>query len=69
MWIAMNQLFRDEKEQFDLRACCEDCAYFGQESEKCAMLYPSNPHREQSFEQARDDDRIYFCKMFEVDDA
>jgi hypothetical protein len=69
MWIAMDQTFRDERKKFDLRLCCEHCAYFSEESSKCAMLYPPEPHRAKSLEEAQDQDRIYFCKMFEVDDA
>ena len=69
MYVAMDKNFREEQARFDLRACCEHCAYFGGESAKCAMLYPPEPHREKSFENALDGDRIYFCKMFEVDDA
>lgn len=68
MWVSMNERYRLEKERYNLKECCEDCRHFFNDSQ-CAMLYPVKPHRRESFEMAKDGERIYFCKMFEVDDA
>lgn len=69
MWIAMNERFREEQQRFSLKASCEHCAYFCPNTTRCAMLYPVEPHREEAFSRAEEGERIYFCKMFEVDDA
>lgn len=65
----MNERFRREIERYNLKSNCEHCAHFGGKSERCSMLYPVTPHREDTFLKAKDDERVYFCKMFEVDDA
>lgn len=69
MWIAMNERFRREREQFNLKDCCEDCRHFCHERQSCEVMYPVEPHRQATFDRAQDNERIYFCKMFEVDDA
>ena len=69
MWIVMNERFRSEAAQFNLKECCEDCRHFCPERQKCGVMYPVTPHLQQSFAQAQDGERIYFCKMFEVNDA
>lgn len=66
MWIPMTKQFRAEKEKYDLRGCCEECRYYCEQKDKCAMLYPLSPHRKKHFEEAKEGERIYFCKMFEV---
>ena len=67
MWIAMSEKYRREKEQYRLKECCEDCRYFCAERKKCAMLYPTQPHMKETFLKAKDEERIYFCKMFEAE--
>ena len=69
MFVIMNDRYRQEKEQFGLKESCEDCRHFFSDGARCAMLYPSKPHRRETFAQAKDGERIYFCKMFEVEDA
>jgi hypothetical protein len=64
----MNERFKREREQFKLKESCEYCRHFCAEREACAVMYPPNPHREAVFNNALDGERIYFCKMFEVDD-
>ncbi len=66
MWIVMDEQYRREKEQFRLKDCCEDCAHYCAERNKCGMLYPVEPHLEKTFNKAQDGERIYFCKMFEA---
>ena len=66
MWIAMNEQYQQEKTQFDLRECCEDCRHYCEIRNKCAMLYPIEHHLKETFLSAKTGDRIYFCKMFEA---
>lgn len=69
MWLLMDESYRLEKERYNLKESCEDCRHFCVEREQCGVLYPVNAHRRASFMNAKDGERIYFCKMFEVDDA
>lgn len=69
MYITMNEQYRREKEQFALKECCEHCLHFCAERKECEVMYPVEPHLRSTFDQAKDGERIYFCKMFEVDNA
>lgn len=69
MWIAMNQTYREQKQLYRLKECCEDCIHFCSERKQCEVLYPVEPHLQKTFDEANDGDRIYFCKMFEANDA
>lgn len=69
MWITMNERFKKEESDYNLKAYCEDCTYFFKDEARCAMLYPILPHQKEAFQNAKDGERIYFCKMFEVDNA
>ena len=69
MWVTMDARFREERKKFNLKESCEDCRHFCLERKRCAVIYPVDPHLKASFENASDGDRIFFCKMFEVDDA
>lgn len=62
----MNEKYRREKEQFRLKESCEDCMHYCEQRNKCGMLYPVAPHRRQTIDNAEDQARIYFCKMFEA---
>jgi hypothetical protein len=62
----MNKTFKEQSKQFGLVANCESCRYFCKERELCGILYPVKPHREKTFKEAKDGERIYFCKMFEA---
>jgi len=66
MWIPMTETYRQEKARFNLKESCEACRYYCEKSDRCSMLYPMEPHREQTFREAKDGERIYFCKMFEA---
>jgi len=69
MWVTINERYRLEKEKYNLKECCEDCLHFCPTREACEVMYPVKPHRRQTFLEAQDGERIYFCKMFEVEDA
>lgn len=66
MWITINERYRREKEEFRLKECCEDCSHYCEERNLCAVLYPVKPHLRETFDNAKDGERIYFCKMFEA---
>lgn len=65
MWITMNERYLKEKEQYQFKECCEDCAHFCEKREKCAVLYPVKPHLKETVAKTKNGERIYFCKMFE----
>ena len=67
MWIAMSQRYRQERERYNLKECCEDCHHFCPERQSCGVMYPVTPHLKKTFENAENDERIYFCKMFEAE--
>lgn len=66
MFVIMNEKYRQQKEQFNLKECCEDCEHFGEQRRLCEMGYPVAAHERESFQKAQDGERIYFCKMFEA---
>jgi hypothetical protein len=66
MWIAMSDVFRLQREKYNLKESCEDCRHYCSERDKCAVMYPTAPHRRDRFTKAKDNERIYFCKMFEA---
>lgn len=65
MWIKMTPRFRQEAEKYRFAFCCEDCAHFCAQRESCAIQYPTAPHRAPQVERLQDEDRLYFCKMYE----
>jgi len=67
MWIAMSERYREERQKYNLKECCEDCRHFCPSRQSCAVIYPVAPHLKQTFLAAEDGDRIYFCKMFEAE--
>ena len=66
-WESMiprvDERFRREVAEFDLRCTCESCAAFEPETERCAYGYPTEPHRRLPLADARD---FIFCKAFEL---
>ena len=66
MFIINNEQYRTEKEQFSLKDTCEDCSHYCEQRNLCAMLYPVKPHLSETFNEAKEGERIYFCKMFEA---
>lgn len=66
MWVIMSQKYRAQREEYRLKESCEDCRHFCAIRESCAVLYPVEAHRKEKFLNAKDGERLYFCKMFEV---
>ena len=79
MDIKMDQQLRQDIQHFRLVFCCEECVH-GAEAEgvdvvdraeaegevRCAVLYPTRPHRRRTVEATADGQRLQFCKMFEA---
>jgi hypothetical protein len=66
MWSPLSSALRDEIQRFHLVFTCEACAHFVPEEEVCDLLYPTEPHRQATFDNAREGDPVLFCKMFEA---
>jgi len=60
--------FRRERERFALRFCCEDCAYFLPQVERCAHGWPADEHRQGRYLEVDRDESIevVYCKEFEL---
>jgi hypothetical protein len=65
MFTAMSQALRRQIEATRLAFCCEDCANFVPEPERCSLLYPNEDHRRAKVAALKDGERVWFCKMFE----
>ncbi|MEW5851167.1 MAG: hypothetical protein AB2A00_20435 [Myxococcota bacterium] len=63
----MDERLRVEREQFALKATCDHCAHFDDDAGACSLTYPTEPHRQSTFETLKDGDPVLFCKTFEVD--
>ena len=63
MRVPLHPGFREERERFAFRFCCEDCAYFMRG--ECAHAWPNEEHRLAAYE---DETRreLVFCKEFEL---
>lgn len=66
MWFRMHEGFREEARQTRLAFTCEECEHFSPEDGRCAIFFPTEPHRRATVEQLEDGERVYFCKMFEA---
>ncbi len=66
MQMVMSEQFRRERAALRLACTCEACEHFVPEQEACDLLYPTPPHRQATFDAAKDGDPVSFCKMFEA---
>ena len=64
MRIPQDERFRQEWERFALRFCCEDCALFDPERQRCVHSYPVWQHRRARYRDPEAD--LLFCKDFEL---
>lgn len=64
MRIRQDARFREERRQFTLRFCCEDCALFDPETFACAHGYPNEDHRRARYEDAAVE--VVFCKDWDL---
>ena len=56
--------FDAEREVYALRFCCEDCAHFDAETERCRHEWPNESHRKQVGVDGASP--LDFCKEFEL---
>jgi len=61
--IPIGPEFVAERQRYDLRFCCEDCAYLTAEG-SCAHGWPQEEHRAAYYEGPRE--TLTFCKEFEL---
>ncbi len=64
MRIPQDERFRRERERFQLRFTCEDCALFVPSKQACLHGYPSEQHRAARYEDPSAD--LLYCKDFEL---
>ncbi len=62
MRTEVDQRFRDEVGEFDLRFDCDVCAEFDVDKARCALGHPTEPHLLVDLRRAR---HVWFCKDFE----
>ncbi|HMR06546.1 MAG TPA: hypothetical protein PKA88_12235 [Polyangiaceae bacterium] len=63
MQSKVDATFRAQAKRYALRFCCEDCAHFELERERCAHEYPTEDHRRRDLEKS---EVVVFCKEFEL---
>ena len=59
--------FFAQRERYDLRFCCEDCAHFV--AQRCAHFWPTHDHRRARYAEdapRADELEVIFCKEFEL---
>lgn len=64
MFVQMSEEFRRESKRYNLAFTCQSCAYFLDDN--CTIHYPVEPHRQETVDELKNGDRMYFCKMFEA---
>jgi hypothetical protein len=45
---------------------CESCAHYRPADQRCAVMYPTFPHRQSTVDQTPLGSQLWFCKMFEA---
>lgn len=64
MRVPLRPGFREERERFAFRFCCEDCCYLLPDGD-CAHAWPNAEHRLAAYEDASRQELV-FCKEFEL---
>jgi hypothetical protein len=62
--IVRGPQFDDERQQFRLQLCCEECGHFDVRSGTCAHEWPTALHRRAR--QQAETREVDFCKEFEL---
>jgi hypothetical protein len=60
---TVDDTFRREVSEFDLKCTCDSCGAFDANDARCAYGYPTEPHRHLPIVGQR---RFMFCKAFEL---
>ena len=66
MNFEMTKEFKDEVERYSFIFCCEDCAHFCPDTGGCAHFFPNAKHRKKTYREAKEGERLFFCKEFET---
>lgn len=69
MHVAKDHVLVEQIRANRLAFTCEGCAHFCAIRERCAVLYPTTPHRAATVDALGPGEHLDFCKMFEPDDA
>jgi len=64
MRIPRDERFDEERRRWELRFCCEDCAYFHAPSGRCIHEFPNEEHRRGYYDAPGE--WIVFCKDFDL---
>jgi hypothetical protein len=64
MKVAWSAQFVTERAALRLRHCCEDCAVFVADEQRCAHGWPNATHRRAYYDSGQAE--IDFCKEFEL---
>jgi len=64
MWIPWTPTVAEERERYDLRHTCEECAHFDAQSERCRSGWPTEPYRRAFYE--NNPPGLVMCKEFEL---
>ncbi len=67
MQMVMSERLRRQRVELKLVCACEECEHFDvREGPACDLLYPTALHQRAVFDNAKDGDAVWFCKMFEA---
>lgn len=59
----VDEQFLAEAKQFRLRATCESCVHYAEQTQTCAEGFPNHDHRKRKLGVG---DEVVFCKEFEL---
>lgn len=68
MRTYVDDRYRDERERFALRCCCDDCQHWDGGRDLCELSFPTEPHRRERHQRDVAAGYILFCKHFELDE-
>ncbi len=64
MKIPQDERFREERERYRLRFCCEDCGLFNEGDLRCIHGFPTVEHRELRY--LDPSAALVYCKEFDL---
>jgi hypothetical protein len=65
--IYVDARYLEQRRAFDLRACCEDCVHFDDDSQGCSLTFPNAEHRSATHAALAEGEPMLFCKTFEME--
>jgi hypothetical protein len=66
MRVTKDHSFDSLRLTLPLRHCCEDCAYFDDQQQRCAHEWPTAEHRLADYAEPGHLSVVNFCKEFEL---